>query len=331
MGRWAGRIRGAAVALALIGASTGAARGAQPACDHACLEGFADRYMAALAARDPRGLPSAKLVKFSENNVPLAIGDGLWGTITGVGPTLLKVADPVSGTVGLFGAVKERDVWSFYAMRMKVEAGRIAEVESLVSRKAVFGTGPWGDPTALAFDPLYKEPVAPAQRLSRTKLVALADGYFSTLQQNDGTIRTAFDDNCLRQENGVLTAGHPDPKSGRAHLKCRQQFETGAYRWDDRVRDRCYFLVDPDHGLVMASMFIAHSGKMVNYRLADGTPAVSPFKAPHESHVLELFKVKDGKLVRIEAVFISTPYRMPSPWVMDGAPTRNPQTSYGRP
>ena len=322
------RVLLAAVGSWLVSTSAFAAA---PACDHACLEGFADRYMAALTARDPRGAPWARLVKFTENNVALEIGDGLWGTVTGVGPTVLKVADPKTGAVGLFGTVKERDVESFYAMRLKVESGRIAEVETLVNRKRDFGVGPYGDPAALAFDPLYKEPVPPAKRLSREKLVALADGYFSTLQQNDGTIRTAFDDGCLRQENGTLTAGHPDPKSGRAHLKCRQQFETGAYRWDDRVRDRRYFLVDEAHGLVMAAMFIDHSGKIVDYKLADGTPATSPFKSPHESHVLELFKVKDGKLIRIEAVFISTPYRMPSPWVLDGAATRNPQTGYGRP
>lgn len=318
-----------AAGLALMVA--GSARAARPGCDHACVEGFADRYMAALAARDPGSAPFAKGVKFTENNVALEIGDGLWGTVTGVGSAVLKVADPATGAVGLFGTVKEQGVESFYAMRLKVEAGRIVEAETLVSRKAAFGTGPWGDPTKLAFDPLYKEPVPPRERLPRERLVALADGYFSTLQQNDGTIRTAFDDACLRQENGTLTAGHPDPKSGRAYLKCRQQFETGAYRWDDRVRDRRYFLVDEAHGLVMASMFIDHSGKIIDYTLADGSPAVSPFKAPHDSHVLELFKVKNGKLTRIEAVFITVPYRMPSPWVLDGAPTRNPLTSYGRP
>jgi hypothetical protein len=318
-----------AAALAVL--TVGGASAAQPRCDYACLEGVADRYMAALAVRDPRTAPFAKDVKFTENNVAMEIGDGLWGTVTGVGPTTLKAADPATGMVGLFGTVKEKDIESFYAMRLKVEAGRIAEVETLVNRKRDFGVGPYGDPATLAFDPLYKEPVPAKARLPRARLIDLADGYFSTLQQNDGTIRTAFDDGCLRQENGTLTAGHPDPKSGRAHLKCRQQFETGAYRWDDRVRDRRYFLVDEAHGLVMASMFIDHSGKIVDYRLANGTPATSPFKAPHNSHVLELFKVKDGKLTRIEAVFINTPYRMPSPWVLDGAATRNRLTDYPRP
>jgi hypothetical protein len=316
-------------ALAVL--TAGGASAAQPVCGHACLEGFADKYMSALAARDPRAAPFAKGVKFTENSIAMEIGDGLWGTATGVGGTTLKVSDPSAGMVGLFGTVAEKDVQSFYAMRMKVEGGRITEVETLVNRKRDFGVGPYGDPAALAFDPLYKEPVPAKERLSREKLIALADGYFSTLQQNDGTIRTAFDDGCLRQENGTLTAGHPDPKSGRAYLKCRQQFETGAYRWDDRVRDRRYFLIDPDHGLVMASMYIDHSGKIVDYKLANGAPATSPFKAPHNSHVLELFKVKNGKLTRIEAVFINVPYRTPSPWVLDGAATRNPLTGYGRP
>ena len=56
-----------------------------PECDKACLEGFVDRYLAALVAKTPGQLPWASHVRFSENNVMLLVGDGLWGTITGRG------------------------------------------------------------------------------------------------------------------------------------------------------------------------------------------------------------------------------------------------------
>jgi hypothetical protein len=44
-----------------------------------------------------------------------------------------------------------------------------------------------------------------------------------------------------------------------------------------------------------------------------------------------MFKVHNGKLSRIEAVFIAPPYRMPSPWVLDGAPTNNRLEDYPLP
>ncbi len=42
-------------------------------------------------------------------------------------------------------------------------------------------------------------------------MIALADGYFSTLQLNDGTIRTRFAPDCNRVEKiGVQTTNNPD-------------------------------------------------------------------------------------------------------------------------
>jgi hypothetical protein len=54
-------------------------------CDRQCLYGFVDQYMAALVAKDPARLPWAAHAKFTENNVELPIGYGLWGTISGRG------------------------------------------------------------------------------------------------------------------------------------------------------------------------------------------------------------------------------------------------------
>ena len=50
--------------------------------------------------------------------------------------------------------------------------------------------------------PLFSEDVPESERLSREKLIALADGYFSTIQQNTGKIYTSFDPDCQRVENG---------------------------------------------------------------------------------------------------------------------------------
>ena len=43
-------------------------------------------------------------------------------------------------------------------------------------------------------------------------------------------------------------------------------------------------------------------------------PHQSPMKSPHSFCLMEMFKIQDGKIRHAEAVFITVPYRMPSPW-----------------
>src|SRR4051812_13957510 len=70
------------------------------ACDRTCLYGFMDQYLDALVRKQPARLPWAPHARFTENNVELSIGDGLWGTVTGLGDYKLKFADTQTGQVG---------------------------------------------------------------------------------------------------------------------------------------------------------------------------------------------------------------------------------------
>jgi hypothetical protein len=151
--------------------------------------------------------------------------------------------------------------------------------------------------------------------VSRERLISLADGYFDTLQQNNGEIFTRFAKDCERVENGVKTThaeieGYPIAKMG-----CEDQFKLGQFIYDDRLRGRRYPLVDVERGLVLAAGFIDHSGRIGEYKWKDGTPAVSPIRRPHSFYLLELFKInKDQEIQQIEAIFMTVPYHMPSPW-----------------
>ncbi len=292
-------------------------------CDRACLYGFVDQYLHALSDKSPSLLPWAKFVRFTENNVSLQVGDGLWGTISGLGPEDLRAADPEHGEVVYFGVVYEQGAPSYFAMRMKIEDRKIAEVETIVDRKGS-GPGPFGDPAKMTELPLMKEDVPADERTRRARMIALADGYDNTLQLNDGQIFTVFDPACSRRENGVWTAKDPNPDlksdsllavAGR--LSCEQGFKLGNYRWDDRLRARRFPLVDEEKGLVLAAGFIDHSGRLKKYTTTDGVVHDSPMKSPHSFCLLEMFKVVDGKIRHAEAIFITVPYNMPSPWLQD--------------
>ena len=277
---------------------------------------LADSYLEALAARDPSRLPWAEEVGFSENNVRLTIGDGLWNTISAVRDGYdLKAADPSTGQVAWFGIVEEHGHPAIMALRMQIAGGRIAQVETVVCRSMEFGPFPVID-DARRPRPLMLADVPQAQRRPRERMISIADGYFDTLQLNDGTLFTAFTDDCDRIENGLQTTNNPTmPDYPIAAMGCADQFRQGQYIYDDRLRDRRFPLVDEEKGIVLAGGFIDHCGKVVDVTWTDGvTKATSPFHFPHSFALLEMFKIEGGRIAGVEAVFVTVPYNMPSAW-----------------
>ena len=291
------------------------AQSAPPSCNRQCLYGLLDQYLTALKAKDPSRLPLAKNFRYSENNVMMRIPDGVWGTITGLGDYNLRTADPVEGQVGFCGVVMETGDTSVFALRLKVVDSKISEAEILIRRSE--GGGPFPSKPVMVDNPVLNEIVPSPERSLRERMIAIADGYFSTLQLNDGVLFTQFDDNCNRIENGLQTTHNPDlqkiiPVAG---LGCAQQFQLGNYRYDTRVRDRRFFLLDEERGLIMTAGFIDHAGTLENFTLTDGTAVQSRMRTPSTLCFLELFKIRSGKIQQIESVFIGVPYNMPSPWI----------------
>ncbi len=305
-----------------LAAAGGWARGAAAAesCDDACLRAMLGEYLAALVAHDPARARFAPQVKFTENNVVLRLGDGLWGTVSGIRHDAdLVFADPAGGEIGYYGVVEEHGNPAYIALRLKVVGRKITEVESIVCRKGD-GPGPTSHFGELKHDPSFFATAPAAQSSTRAQLIGLANGYFSTLQRNDGTLHTRFDPTCSRLEDGWQSAGDPHAENPLTRLSCGAQFELGYYRWDDRVRDRAFLVIDAARGLVMARMFIDHRGVLTDYTLTNGEHRVSPIKAPHTWCALELFKIRHGAIYRIEAVFVAVPYHMPSPWTRPARP-----------
>ena len=276
----------------------------------------AEAYLDALEAHDPARLAWADDAVFSENNVRLAVGDGLWNTISARRRSYdLKTADPQSGQVSWFGIVEEHGHPAIMALRLRLAAGRIAEAETIVCRKVDLSPFP-GIATYVAPRDLMLADVPHAQRRPRAEMIAIADGYFDTIQLNDGTLHTEFTDVCERIENGVQTTNNAAAFADYpiAGLGCAEQFRMGHFKFDDRLRDRRFPLVDEEKGLVLAGGFIDHTGRLVELTWTDGTPARSVFHYPHSFVLLELFKIVDGRIAGVEAVFVTVPYNMVSAW-----------------
>jgi hypothetical protein len=84
---------------------------------------------------DPAGLPLAAKVKYTENTATIPVGDGLWVGMSSA-PTGFKIyaADPTARQVGFFGVVEEFNKPVLLALRLRVQNGKITEIEHVVAR-----------------------------------------------------------------------------------------------------------------------------------------------------------------------------------------------------
>jgi len=280
-------------------------------CDRACLEGFVNQYLAALAAHDPSRLPLAKNARYTENGQTLKLNDGMWGPKVTLGNYKLYFADPKAGQVGFMGVVNENGHPQILALRLKIENRKIAEMEAIVARS---GPGSFASPQDLVDKPIFHEALAPGDRPSREELVRIANSYFEGLEKATDKL-TPFDPNCTRIENGAVTANNPKGQ-GMAKMTCGEQFATGFSPFITRVRERRYPIVDEERGLVYAVVFFDHAGTITSVKWTDGTvhQVPPPFDTPFTLMIGELFKIKNRKITRIEAVLLSVPYGMPSGW-----------------
>ena len=276
------------------------------------LYGVLDAFVAALAARECASAPFHESVFNTENNVRLVPGDGVWNTITRLGPYDLRFADPQTGQVALFTCVEETNATSPACFRLGIADGRIVEAEAVIARNADEGF-PF-NPQSFDPKPIMEAMVPDGERSSREELIEISNGYFETIERNDGTINTKFWPHCNRVENGVQTTNNKDFPVPVARMGCEEQFRLGNYRYDDRLRARRFPLVDIERGIVLAYGFIDHCGIVGDYELTDGTKVTSPIRRPHSYYLAEAFKIRDGAIEQIEADFITVPYHMPSPW-----------------
>src|ERR1700674_5838018 len=137
-------------------------------CNRACLENLGDQSLAAVVAHDPKRLPLSKDVKYTENNQVIELGDGFWKTAEGRGKYSHIWADPEFGQVAMMGTMREAGGPILVSLRLRVELGRITEIESVYFKHG--GGGPNNIATMDApFKPedMCFKSIPPAQQMSR--------------------------------------------------------------------------------------------------------------------------------------------------------------------
>jgi hypothetical protein len=295
-------------------------------CNRACLENVVDQYLSALVAHDPKRLPLSKDVMYTENSQEIQIGDGFWKTAEGRGNYTHIFADPEVGQVAYMGTMREAGGPILMSLRLRIELGRITEVESVFFRPG------GGGPNNIAemdkpYEPedIWFKSIPQAQRMSRQELISIADAYFSGLQKNDGkgvngTGTYPFTNDCHRIENGSATTNVPRPADqapgtiNAFSMDCLSQFKLGYYFVVQSIHDRRYPVVDQERGIVW-SHAVFDQGTVNQGVLSDGRPyQFRGFNRPSSILVTEAFLIENGKIRRVEMVGPSVPYHLNSPW-----------------
>jgi hypothetical protein len=292
-------------AALLVPCMNAAAQATEPACDRACLERWVDVYLAAM--RDANVDPNlfAREVKFTENGIRLPLGnEGLWYGMSGIGNYKFYVPDVETQQVAFLGTVRENGTGPddgdlvAIALRLKISDDRITEIEQLAIRPSSVNSSrgdfpPTGEGVEAMGEPhpIFRETIPEAERMSRADLITTADYYFTGLENNDGQGYYPFTDDCVRFENGVDVLA----RSG-TRITCKEQFETGVRGIVSRIRDRRYVAVDREKGIVFSFAFFDHHRINWTWQLA------------------ELFKIENGQIRRIEAIFHRAPFGINSGW-----------------
>jgi hypothetical protein len=292
----------------------------KPACDRVCLDDFVDQFLKAAIAHDPSELATTANVKYTEDGQKLPLGAGLWATMSGVGDYKLYVPDPSVQEVGYLGSIEENGAASLLALRLKVDGNKVSQIEAIVARPARGGPDPYAKVGPVA--PVFLQSVDEAYRLPRYKMISIANSYFDAIEKNSGEM-APFTDDCVRIENGVVTAGDPDAKNidhlkfNLTALNCRQQLDTKVMQYITSVSPRRFVAVDEEHGLVFTLPMFVYDGKMPKMEtLADGETMPTPSFALHPSTQVgaEVFKIVDGKIAAIESVGTLVPYGSKHGW-----------------
>ena len=242
--RWA--LLGGCIGFFVSGGTLAAiAQSGAPACTRDSLRAVTDGFFAALEARNPSGLPLASGVRYTENGLDVALGKGAWET---AGKVTFKrwMADTRKCGTHTQAIIDENGAPLLYGVRLKVDGGKISEIEAILARgkevldvKAILDTK----------DQDWEGILPPEQRSSRLGMMAAADDYFELFvkEKKRAVSVLPYSQACDRWENGMQTT-----KGGTNQGVTMPPHNCSPVGFADMTHSPRRFLVDEETGVVVA-------------------------------------------------------------------------------
>ncbi len=276
-----------------------------------------DGYLDALTAHDAARLPVAPGVRFTENGVEIPLGEALWVTLSGLGAYRHDFYDPSTGGVATFVTMTENGTPGYLMVRLKTVRHKLTEVETVVNRDAPTSR------TQPAYEPLWDETEPKAKRLTRAQMIAGAIGYMRAVAFVDGKL-APFAQSCVRLENGMVMALGPNDQPPIAlrpqtqaddwaaavrstmGMGCAEQLNTGVYAFITEYDNPRFPIVDVDRQVIFGVFNFRRRGTVKSVTMPNGKtyPMMPSTQWPNEVLNTEAWKFRDGRITRIEAVFL---------------------------
>ena len=261
-------------------------------CGRDCLRGFVSQYLNALVSHNPRALPVAANVRFTEDSVTMPLGEGLWKSATGLRGYRLDVLDARAGIAASQVVVNAGESPALLVLRLKVADGKITEIETMVTHTQKEGG-------LFKIDGLETPGKAMTMTPDRTRLasredaIKLAEFYPAGLKVGSFVdVNAPFAADAYRVENGVITAGAGCSRAGCENVK------TQTIMKHPEITHRVE-AVDEDLGIVLLRMNFGNTGSY-----GPGNALI----------VWEAFKVYGGQIHAVEAFMKIMPAATGSGW-----------------
>jgi hypothetical protein len=261
-------------------------------CDRECLRGFITQYLDALVAHNPSALPLDDKARFTEDSMEMHLGEGLWKDASGIRAYRQDVLDVRQGVAASQVVMEEAGSPVLLTLRLKVAAGKIAEIETMVTRTQKEGALFKLDALQSADKNMLAVP--DKSRLpSREDAIRIAKFYPEGLKIGSFvTVDAPFAADAYRIENGVTTAGPGCSRAGCENIKAQKIME------HPFITTRV-IAVDEELGIVLLRMNFGQTNS---------------YGAGNALIVWEEFKVYGGQIHAVEAFMKIMPASKGSGW-----------------
>jgi hypothetical protein len=272
-------------------------------CDRVCLADFISTYLDAMVAHDPEKLHTSSRVRFTEDTVEMRLGEGLWKTVTALRPYRQDFIDVREGVAGTHTVVEEDGRPVLLALRLKVFALALTEVETMVVRNREEGVLFQPDGFTTPNAGMVYVPQAP-ELGDRDEMIRIALLYPAGLRAGSFLAPDVpMSSDAYRFENGQKMAGPGCTFRPPTCENMKSQRIPTLAGLTHRV-----VAVDEEMGIVWLRM--------------DFGPGSVPGGQPNTMFsTFEAFKVYGGKIHAAEAILEVAPVGTPSGW--EGPGTKN--------